>query len=332
VSSHWRRYGGLFDIDMDAEGNLRSVVGAGIGSMRWSRDWKGVAQRVLDQVCILLHLFRLPDKKVLFRLLGEGKRLCRRMGLHLTLDAFRQICTLAVLEKYIRQEIKGDSLHVLMIGDGYGFLSALFKRRFPPATVVLVDIGKTLLLQSYYCQRAYPRSVHTLAEQADATDQADFIYCPAERLEVLEKFTFDIAVNIASMQEMDPRVVNGYFAFLRKNFRKKNLFYCCNREKKTMPGGEVSEFVKYPWRPEDQYLIDGPCPWHQYFMAVGRSGNEVSLFGIPIPFVHLYDGSHLHRLAVMATEERVHRGRALEGSRNPGGDGKRGGFQKGNAG
>jgi len=318
VSSHWRLYGGLFDIDMDSAGNLLEVVGAGIGTMKWPKGWKGAFQRLLDYLCIFLHIIRLPDRRFLLQLRREGTGLCRKMGLHFTFDAFRQICTLAIIERNLGRGgvIKGG-LNILMIGDGYGFLSALFKLRFPHSTVVLIDLGKTLLLQSYNCQMAFPQSVHMLPEKIDERSQADFVYCPAEQLEALKGFTFDIAVNIASMQEMAPTIVERYFAFLRKRLRTKNLFYCCNRERKTMPGGEVSEFTHYPWKPEDQYVINGPCPWHQYFMAVGRSGNEAVISGVKIPFVHLYDGIHLHRLVVMATDHRDRNKGESEGSRNP---------------
>ncbi|MBW1945947.1 MAG: putative sugar O-methyltransferase [Deltaproteobacteria bacterium] len=312
VSSHWKHYGGLFDIDVDSAGNLLAVAGVGIGSLKWPRGWKGIVQRLLDQFCVLLHFTQLPQKRALLRMIRESVRICRSMGLNFTFDAFRQICSLELLERKCRKYLDVGRLHVLMIGDGYGFLSALFKLRFPDSTIFLIDLGKTLLVQSYYCQKAYPYSVHLLADHVEDADQTDFVYCPAEHVEVLHGFVFDIAVNIASMQEMDPRVVDGYFSFIRKRFRKKNLFYCCNREKKEMPGGEVSEFGKYPWQPDDRFLVNDLCPWHQYFLAARRSGNEHAVFGVKVPFVHHYDGPHLHRLAVMATDDRGRNNRESE--------------------
>ena len=53
------------------------------------------------------------------------------MDLDLTLDVFRQICTIALLNEYIPEAMRRKRLHVLMIGDGYGVLSSLFKEIFP---------------------------------------------------------------------------------------------------------------------------------------------------------------------------------------------------------
>ena len=115
----------------------------------------------------------------------------------------------------------------------------------------------------------------------------------------------DIAVNVASMQEMDSSTVASYFAFLRDRLRPANIFYCCNREWKRLPDGQVSALADYPWVAEDRVLVDEPCPWHQYFLSVRQSptGHAPRLLGIPIPGVSHYDGTHRHRLVVMSTDQ-----------------------------
>jgi SAM-dependent methyltransferase len=188
---------------------------------------------------------------------------------------------------------------VLIVGDGHGILAALIKDRWPESTVTLVDLGRTLLFQTVNCQRAYPTRRHALvrsgrSESASGMD-ADFVYCPADRLEDLHDQPFDLAVNIASMQEMTPEVVASYFSFLRRRLAPSNLFYCCNRERKVLPGGEVSALAHYPWREGDRTLIDAPCPWHQYFVTPGRKR-------LPVPFVRRYDGVHRHRLVTLLTD------------------------------
>ncbi len=183
-----------------------------------------------------------------------------------------------------------------MIGDGYGLLSVLFKILFPNSTITLIDIGKTLLFQTYFCQKALPNCVHELVYDTALKNDADFIYCPVESLSMLETFKYDIAVNVASMQEMNEITVIRYFNFLRKCLNENNLFYCCNRELKILSGGEISDFYKYPWNDEDQHFIHEICPWHNYFLSTQHTSNGFKIAGIRVPFINYYDGNHIHRL------------------------------------
>ena len=73
--------------------------------------------------------------------------------------------------------------------------------------------------------------------------------------------TFDVALNVCSMQEMTPTAVEIYFAFLRNHLRPDNVFLCVNRADKTLPGGERSVFADYPWLPGDHHLLDGYQAW-----------------------------------------------------------------------
>ncbi len=167
---------------------------------------------------------------------------------------------------------------------------------------MFVDIGQTLLFQLVHCQKAHPKKKHVLVGAGGDSARADFLYCPSDQLHLLDSLDFDIAVNVASMQEMAPATVAAYFTFLRQRLRRANLFYCCNRESKRLAGGELSEFARYPWRPDDRIVVDGPCPWHEYFFTLGRASRGPSVMGVRVPFVAYYDGRHLHRLAVLQTE------------------------------
>lgn len=296
ISSHWRSHGDLFKIETGPRGELISLSGSGFGSCRW----KNPVHKLIDQACILSHLLHLHHRASIVRLRAVAARICRDMGLDPTFDVFRQVFSFDLLQRYISPEMRRRRLFFLMIGDGYGVLSAIFKEMLPDSTIVMLDIGKTLLFQAYYCQKAHPLCVHKIAGEANL-DAVDFLYCPVEDLEKIERYRFDIAVNIASMQEMSNATVARYYHFLRRNLRPDNLFYCCNREYKRSPGGEVSEFRKYPWMPGDRFFVDGICPWHQYFFSVGRAERGLTLFKVRIPFVNFYDGIHLHRLAVLQT-------------------------------
>lgn len=296
VSSHWRYESQFLQVRDAGEEGIIPVHGS-----YWGCHWNGLRARLLDHLCILSHLVVLSHKIRLLRYRAVAAKVCSEMGLDATFTVFRQVCCVDLIERHLSDELRSKRMHVLMIGDGIGVLSGLFKAVFPRSTVVMVDIGKTLLYQAYYAQKAHPKAIHKLANDVTDLDGVDFVYCPTEDLDVLEKLKFDLAVNSLSMQEMNIATIERYFAFLRRRLDRNNFFYCCNRERKVMPGGEVSEFFNYPWQDGDRFLIDGDCPWQRFYFARHRSKNGPSLFGFRIPLVNFYDGRIVHRLAVLET-------------------------------
>ena len=299
MSSYWKEATHLFQLEVDGWGNPISFKGSHFGSCRWT----GLISRVIDQLCVLSHLALLPYKRELIRLNANVSKICGMMGLNPTLDVFRQVCTLEVLQRHLTDDMRQKRIHILMIGDAFGILSALFKAVFPNSTIVMIDIGKTLLFQAVHCQKAYPKSVHELADSVVDLDATDFVYCPAEDLKTLERFNFDAAVNVASMQEMTQPVLTAYFDFFRKTMQPDNLFYCCNRLSKTLPDGEVSEFYNYPWANDDRHLLDDGCPWSSYYFAPGVSENSARVLGVKVPLIHHYDGNVMHRLSKLSVED-----------------------------
>ena len=110
----------------------------------------------------------------------------------------------------------------------------------------------------------------------------------AEDHELLRLCPVGLTLNIASMQEMNPPIIKAYFDDMRAIASNQQLiFYCCNREEKILPDGTVTKFNEYPWRANDQILIDELCPWHQRYYSF-----------IP-PFYRPFDGSIRHRLVTL---------------------------------
>jgi hypothetical protein len=186
-----------------------------------------------------------------------------------------------------------------VIGDGYGAFALLAKAFLPDASFILVDLGKTLTMQAFGLEKAFPEEGHTLVEGEGDLQKDGFVYCRAEQADFLRAATVDTAVNIASMQEMDPGVVANYFSILRECLTGNAFFYCCNRMEKQMPDGTWSRFNDYPWDEEDAVLVDEPCPWHRYFLTPDPKG-RVRIFGHRLPRKVTYDGVHWHRLARMS--------------------------------
>ncbi len=287
-SSHWQQMHRQTQVELS-----RNVfVGYGFGDVQYNR-WH---HRLLAWAAIHSYLLHLPDRQAIRGLMPQARWVARRMGINFSYDCFRQVCALAFLKKNIKDWV---GLTVLNIGDGYGFLSALIKYIFPDTKIVLVDLGKTLIFQAHYCQRVHSSCKHILADQKGAP-QADFLYCPAENLGLLEPLTFDLAINIASMQEMNKATIDYYFNFLRAHLSQGGLFYCCNRYEKIMPGGEIARFHDYPWAPQDQHIADGLCDWYRYFLALRPTQNGLRLGKIRVPLVNYPDGPIHHRLTVLA--------------------------------
>lgn len=298
LSSHWNAFSERFDVRVTPEGVPLTLSGYGFGDAGRQTS----ASRVFTFAGVLAQLARLPDRGRIARLLPVALRVAHRMDVPFTQDAFRQVCTVALLSRHYPD--RDAALRILVIGDGYGLFSALFKALYPNATVMLVDLGKTLLFQLHHIFRAFPDAEHQLASGTASPNgdisTADFLYCPAEQLDDLPHTTVDLAVNIASMQEMTSEAVRRYFELLRA--LETRLFYCCNRLRKVLPGGEVQEILNYPWVAEDEHLVSELCPWHQWFVGRG-SGSSLAVSGVPVPLVRVYDGQHWHRLTRLAAAE-----------------------------
>jgi hypothetical protein len=286
ASSHWQKYAQQFDVRFIGE-NQFELVGYGFGESNSG----SLLARVFAWVGNTLQLANL-NMPGLWKDVQEAKELVQRMGLSFSQDAFRQVCTLNILVRQMGKNEKAD--RILVIGDGHGILSALLHTHYPNARIFLADLGSVLFFQAYHLHKAFPDVPQTLTDgNTNGHDRAVFNFCPADRLDTLPSEELDLAINVASMQEMDPAVTSHYFALLRQ--RKTKLFYCCNRLEKRLVGGEITYFMKYPWLQGDEHLVDEPCPWHQWFLGRGAS-RHVRLLGFPVPFMHRYDGPHWHRL------------------------------------
>lgn len=303
LSSHWSRRLELLKIET-AAGCVVSVSAKDTGLDTFER--RGFADRVFDACSMICHWLYLPGKFTLLKLSARALSVCRSMKRPFTFDVFRQLYGLRAILTNLPPKLKGRGMRVLMIGDGYGILSAVFKTVMPESTLVLIDLGKTLVLQAHYCQLAHPEKAHRLFNQSESLKTADFVYCPAENLESLSALRFDIAVNIVSMHEMNFPAIRRYFDFLRRTMARDNLFYCCNREFKELEGGEKTYFEDYPWRPDDRILFDEACPWHRFYFARHRAEIGPRPAGVRIPFVNYYhskkSGKIRHRLSVLALE------------------------------
>ncbi len=200
-----------------------------------------------------------------------GRLVARRQGRQFTHDMVRQVLSLALVRSHAGGMADDDC--VLVIGDGYGVLSSLNLLAEPRRRVIAVNLTKPLLLDLIFAAKAAPDAGVALV--SGPADMAEALARPGVRLigvqadnaQSIAEAPIGCAFNIHSMQEMDAPVIAAYFALLRHNRARRTLFYCCNKNAKTLMDGSESRFDAYPWHRQDRILHDGDCPWAQLSYA-----------------------------------------------------------------
>lgn len=180
------------------------------------------------------------------------------------LAMMRQVLTLSLINEYLPL----DQIYepIVIIGDGYGAMTSLVYQCLPQSKVVVVNLTQMLLADLIYTRKAFPNINICLARDADeyqsalANDKTSVIGVCASDSTIIGQGRVGLAINIASMQEMNPPVIADYFASLRDAPGPATLFYCCNRIEKVLPDGTVVKFEDYPWRTDDRVLVDELCP------------------------------------------------------------------------
>jgi putative sugar O-methyltransferase len=227
---------------------------------------------------------------------NEARKIALQQGRAYDLDFIRQSITLALLQDQLSFIHNNGKSSVCIIGDGFASLASLFLATKTARQVVLINLTKTLLVDCWYLklwmgEERFNKSVVLLDNESSIAQarEATVVAIQAENHSLLQSLDFNLVVNVVSMGEMDPFVVEDYFTDIRTVAGKQSVhFYCCNRIEKSLPDGTVVRFSDYPWNETDEILIDSLCPWHQKYYS-GR-----------FPFYHQYDGPIKHRLARMA--------------------------------
>jgi hypothetical protein len=123
---------------------------------------------------------------------------------------------------------------IVEIGGGYGGLALHLSGILKSCRYVLVDLPETLVFSAAYLVLQAPAKRLYLYDPVDPLDAKtlacfDFVLLPDYRLDALIDFEFDLAINVASMQEMRVDQIERYLDFIRKTCR--GVFYTCNRDR-----------------------------------------------------------------------------------------------------
>lgn len=293
ASSFWRLHGRQTVVER-RDGDVR-LEGSGFGTMR-----------ARHPVLRALHACQRASYWPVTRPLrtfppiwNDVKRLARDLSFDLTFDVWKSGVALALLEDHWR--VHGLRPRVItIIGDGYGFLGALIRRVRPAVRLYCIDLPKTLVFQVRTHEQADPTARLSRLTAAGDTDADVAFVLPGDAERIPE--TIDCAINIASMQEMPAASLDAYFRFLRRRSGPSSRFYCVNRQRKELPGGEVTEFRDYPWRSDDEVFMDGPCPYYTHFVSPATLPHGPRILGLRVPGMNYFDGVTWHRLARLAPE------------------------------
>jgi putative sugar O-methyltransferase len=118
---------------------------------------------------------------------------------------------------------------------GWGGFAYQLKTLFPNTTYIIVDLPPTLLFSATYLKAAFPDARMKFygerpeQELFDDLDQTDFVYLPAHALARARVPAVDVAVNLASFQEMTTEQVTGYVQKLADSGCRQ--LYSLNRDR-----------------------------------------------------------------------------------------------------
>jgi putative sugar O-methyltransferase len=289
-SSHWKKYNKNLKFCGD---DFDGVYGFGSDA----KPYKGI-KKFLHHM--MQHKYRkmgesFPEFSSIDKI---SRTLAKKQDRAYSLDVLRQALTVGLLKQHVDFESQLEKLNVCVIGDGFATMTSLVQSYKGVEITFMVNLTKTLMVDLWYLKKhigeeEFNSSVKVVTDKESLEQVINsrndnrklIIALQAKHNNLLEYCPIDLAINVASMQEMHPDIVADYFSHLRKVSEKRAvLFYCCNREEKTLPGGEVVRFMEYPWQENDEITVDELCPWHQQYYVLKP------------PRYMNYDGPIRHRL------------------------------------
>ncbi|MCB1194644.1 putative sugar O-methyltransferase [bacterium] len=131
---------------------------------------------------------------------------------------------------------------ILEIGSGYGGSTEVYLKAFPHIRYFNFDIPPQIYVAQQYLEAVFPGRVYGYEQycQNVPMDQDKYrIFClPAWTLESIGDFHFDLLINTASFQEMEPDIVKNYYELIKNNIDYAYLFELTyGTYKKTSPNG-----------------------------------------------------------------------------------------------
>lgn len=199
----------------------RYLEGVGVNAFR--ADWEALVSTV-------------PKEYWLREPTGGGMGFTCGDGRLVSMDVMRfQEVVNAFYHRGLFQELsRGPKKTVLEIGAGYGGLVHHLSQ-YVQGSFVIVDLPETLLFSAAYLtmnqpqKRVYVYDAGTFAEVLRAPRSYDFIFLPNYRLDDIRHLSFDLVLNVASMQEMRDDQVRAYIDFIHATLA--GVFFSWNTDR-----------------------------------------------------------------------------------------------------
>ncbi len=138
-----------------------------------------------------------------------------------------------VLQSFERKE---RSVY-LEIGSGYGALASYFRRTFPSATIVLVDLPYSLTMAAFYFLLQEPREEFLLVgKDGTLKPSAVNLLLPSSFINIASQ-SVDLAVNTLSMAEMPQSTVSFYCKELTRLLSDRGVFFEQNADNRHLKFG-----------------------------------------------------------------------------------------------
>ena len=280
TSSHWREFGkktNVIKVKKPGEVIDYEIKAYGISGFK--------KNTLLNRLINTPSCYLLPKILSQYNANPETTRcaieISKKLNILFNFDHVKHILIFDLLDKY--GAFDSENL-ICIIGDGHGFFGTLIKSIRPNAKIMFVNLGRNLTIDSVCFSKIHSEVNPLLIDDAEDIKEISshsVIFLEAERYKMMKNLKIGLFVNIASMQEMDESMIEAYFDIMQTSSAKP-YFYCCNREEKILPDGNIIRFIDYPWFGD--LLIDEPCPWYEKYPS-----NRP-------PFWKKFDGTHLHRL------------------------------------
>jgi hypothetical protein len=174
-------------------------------------------------------------------------------------------CLIALDRAGVIEQLRGAGRHhVLEIGAGYGGFAYQLKTLSPNTTYTIVDLPPTLLFSATYLKAAFPGAcMKFYGETAtdalfDDLDRVDFLFLPAHAVSRLPIPAAELAVNLASFQEMTSAQVKEYVDKLADSGCPR--LYSLNRDRSRYNPelSTVTEILETRYRVERLDVLDVP--------------------------------------------------------------------------
>jgi putative sugar O-methyltransferase len=156
---------------------------------------------------------------------------------------------------------------VVEIGAGNGMFSSLLHHSLG-ARIIIVDLPEGISTAIPFVSDLFPTARLIMPHEVTTrlNEPCDFVFLTPNQCGLLGEDTADLAVNVASFQEMTHRQIAEYLDFIQRVTREGGFFLTLNRVEKIPAGSDWAEgttsppnrFFEYPWNKKNEILVFEP--------------------------------------------------------------------------